>query len=324
MHIFSLYRSYLRQVRLLPHLYLRQFFQVRARNDIQAILDTKEEIRQTRKIKNISKRVQRLEKANNRDIKSFLRILNLAYGRTGKLKWELLEHTSAPTYNPQRPALPTSHLLPRAQKAPHNSLTKGQESLAPRHLHHPAHNAPRADPNSDDAKLFGPFSKRREVNIRWRWYKSELKKVLPPLEVEVKGSESALDELNKEGQFYPRPLAMQGLGVFQDAESVIGDTLFPRQPLTRRERRMASRDDLQQSQQVPNRHPSRWVRRRYRTLLASLPQLVYDPDAQNENLFRVNTSSLALTTTHKGTRYDPPADETTLAWIQPSSTRSIK
>ena len=40
---------------------------------------------------------------------------------------------------------------------------------------------PRADPSSEEARLLGPFSKRREANIRWRFLSGFREKVYAPL-----------------------------------------------------------------------------------------------------------------------------------------------
>lgn len=87
----ALYRTYLRAVRHLPTPYLNAFFQVRARIDLDNIVTTPDPARRARKHLDIARRVRRLQRANAGDIKAFGRVLALAYGRTGKLRWELLD-----------------------------------------------------------------------------------------------------------------------------------------------------------------------------------------------------------------------------------------
>ncbi|KDR85375.1 hypothetical protein GALMADRAFT_355186 [Galerina marginata CBS 339.88] len=309
--ILSIYRSYLRQVRKLPHLYLRQFFQIRARDDIQSLLSMKGQRRRELKASSIFKRVRRIEKANSGHIRAFNHVLDLAYGRVGKLKWELLEplvcdpstllpepiipgveKSRPPIYSPELKALLTSSL------ARLNRPLDRKDLLTPRSL------PPRADPLSEEARLFGPFSKRREVNIRWRFFRSELKKILPPLNLLSKGS--------SESQTTARPLAMQGSEAFQDVERLIGD-LYARPPKTRRERQELAREPSTSTNS--KRHPSRWIRRRYRALLSRIPQLVFDENTKQGH-FRVQAPPLAHHPHERTIKRMPKADSISMAWIE--------
>lgn len=47
---------------------------------------------------------------------------------------------------------------------------------------HPPTLPARADPQSEDAKLMGPLSKRREVNLRWRYWKEQIAAARVPLQ----------------------------------------------------------------------------------------------------------------------------------------------
>lgn len=86
----AVFRAYLRAVRRLPVRYLRQFFAVRARTDLDAVVATPEPALRARKLADVARRVRRLQRATEGDDKAFNRVLALAYGRTGKLRWELL------------------------------------------------------------------------------------------------------------------------------------------------------------------------------------------------------------------------------------------
>ncbi|KIM47836.1 hypothetical protein M413DRAFT_61799 [Hebeloma cylindrosporum] len=317
----SLYRTYLRQVGKLPHLYLRQFFQIRARQDVQAVLNAKLDTQRKQRIKLVYKRIRRVEKANKRDRKAFLHILELAYGRIGKLKWELLEATlidpgspvpapiipslgqsRPPVYSPQLKAL-LSH--PSSKR---NKVFRAEDFSNPRTL------PPRADAKSEEARIFGRFSKRREVNIRWHFYRDELKKVFPPLEVDM--VENAINK--QEGEILPRTLSMSDHGVLREAENLVGN-IFSRPPFTRRELRTSG--DIGLSRFATGKgHPSRWIRRRYRTLLAQLPHLTYCTG--KDDSFMVTTSPFALLDPHRHTRQIPDADSVTMAWLETSSTGS--
>ncbi|KIJ68219.1 hypothetical protein HYDPIDRAFT_124452, partial [Hydnomerulius pinastri MD-312] len=89
--IFSLYRTYLREVRRLPHVYLRQFFQFQGADDFRALLRTKSDDLRKKKVNRISKGLRKLKSANDGDYTAFNRILDIAYGRVGRLRWELME-----------------------------------------------------------------------------------------------------------------------------------------------------------------------------------------------------------------------------------------
>lgn len=177
------------------------------------------------------------------------------------------------------------------------------------------------DPTSDEAILRGPLSKRREVNIRHRAHATALRRVAPPLELAVRPAPgepalipgpSALAAFRADDATYPRPLAMQGLGLMRDIEELVGGTIHPAPPLTKRERRAAKFSPAAPNTAVP-RHPQRWVRRRYRLLLAQLPQLTYDTTSAS---FGAQISPLAITHDHRVSHYNPPIDPASLAWLQ--------
>jgi len=215
-----------------------------------------------------------------------------------------LEQSRLPVYSPQLKAL-LSHPSSKRNKA-----------LRPEDFSNPRTLPPQANPNSEEARIFGRFSKRREINIRWRFYKDELKKVFPPLQVDI--VENAAD--NQDGRILPRALSMSGRGLLWEAESLVGN-IFSRPPLTRRERRIPG-DSHSSGFTIGQGHPSRWIRRRYRTLLAQLPHLTYC--AGKENPFTVTTSPFALLDPHRYTRQIPDADPVTMAWLAKTSTDSSK
>ncbi|KAG9314214.1 hypothetical protein JVU11DRAFT_5000 [Chiua virens] len=90
-HIFSLYRSYLRQIRSLPHIYLRHFFRLKGADDFQSVLKTKSAELRKKKLKRVSGDLRRLQAANGGNCAAFDRVLDTAYGRIGRLRWELME-----------------------------------------------------------------------------------------------------------------------------------------------------------------------------------------------------------------------------------------
>ncbi len=107
------------------------------------------------------------------------------------------------------------------------------------------------------ARLLGPFSKRREVNIRKKYYRKEqIPKVLPPFEI--------TGELPDGLVYEPMP---DGHRV-TDIEAMVASAL-PYE--TRHERKLRLGDaNPVKSMKDQMRLPSRWLRRRYRQLLAAV------------------------------------------------------
>ena len=172
----------------------------------------------------------------------------------------------------------------------------------------------RADPSSPDARIFGPFSKRREVNIRRRYFASEWKKVFPPIELQVRPDSVGKKKSAK--KLIPN-FGMQ-IGVFADIEKTVA-TLKAR-PLTRRER-LSEQDRAEAG--IKAGHPSRWIRRRYRSLLNRLPILLYNPsdNPEQSGFFSVQQSELSLPPYQRPIPYLPEVDPTTLAWLETSVTK---
>lgn len=145
----------------------------------------------------------------------------------------------------------------------------------------------RAKPDSADAKVWGPLSKRREVNARWGFFLSETQKLFPPFKIVAEerppiGShapavyKSDLDTLK---QLDLCPLPFQEKGVFEEAEAIAGLPTRIR-IFTRKEKKV--KQDGQPTAHTPSPPiplgptlPSRFVRRRYRALLSRVPILTY-------------------------------------------------
>jgi len=317
---FSLYRAYLRQITLLPHLYLRQFFKIKARDDIQTILTTRDARLRAQRITSVSKSVNLVGKANMRETKAFDRILDLAYGRKGKLRWELMKpllsdlstplpqsivpankKSRPPVYSPVLKALLTS------------AYSRTTKPLKIGNLVNPPVLPARADPSSSDARIFGPFSKRREVNIRCSYFASEWKKVFPPVEVHV-GPDASTSQNKKQSVKQVIPGFGMHIGVFADVEKTIGTLNAPR-PLPRRER---SSEQGNFEIGIKAGHSSRWLQRRYRSLLNRLPMLLHNPsdDPQSSGSFSVQRSELSLPPYQRPISCLSEVDSATLAWLE--------
>jgi len=254
----------------------------------------------------VSRDLRKIEEANSGSNKAFGHVLDLAYGRKGKLKWEIMkpllsdpnapippriihsvEKSRPPVYSPEMKALLTSG---------HARTTK---PLARKSLDFPPTLPTRADPVSDDAQLLGPLSKRREVNIRWRYFANEWKKVYPPLQVVANdpsdGVRDSVDDadLMRAGI---RGFGMQGRGVFENISSVAGPLRMPN-ALTKKARQNATivPEVTEPTTSRPPRHPSRWLRRRYQELLGRLPVLTYSRYVANsKGNYSVSLSRNAL------------------------------
>lgn len=143
----------------------------------------------------------------------------------------------------------------------------------PRHLHSPPTLPPRADLSSDDARLFGPFSKRREVNIRWRYFSSQWKRLYPPLEVSVEkqGAQGTSSQDDALLGARVRGVGMQTAGLFDELKLLAGPTSERPPP----PRRIDPVYPSIPSYTADRRAPNRFLRRRYRELLGRIPVLTY-------------------------------------------------
>ncbi|KAG5353238.1 hypothetical protein C0989_009201 [Termitomyces sp. Mn162] len=282
-------------------------------------------------MKRVTQGLRKLEAANNGSTKAFEHILDLAYGRKGKLKWELMQIFLKPILSDPDVSVPP-RIIPSSEKSrppiysPElqalllSSDSRKTKPLAAKSLVFPPVLPLRADSSSEDARLLGPLSKRREVNTRWRYFTQEWKKVLPPLQVVMKDSTSDIefDKTSQEdlARADVRALGMQGRGIFEDVHAIAGPLTVPR-PLTRKER-LSSGTGVDTS--VQSRHPSRWLRRRYQELLGRLPILAYTPTrdkSRSSGRYSVSLSSNALAPTlrHDASRYPEVELAADLQWL---------
>lgn len=211
-----------------------------------------------------------------------------------------VEKSRPPVYSPELKALLTS------------AKSRKTRPLALRTLTRPPKLPAEADVKSDEARLFGPFSKRREVNIRWRYFTEEWKKVRPPTQTLVReiSSGQTRDIVDSETihGLGIRSVGFQGQGVYEDAERLVGASTTP--PLPRKGRHIGRDGDLLNRAADPGRHKSRWVRRRYQSLLSRLPLLVY---TRFSGSYSVELSPFA-SLPHPGPQRYPDANSVDLAW----------
>ncbi|KAG1757764.1 hypothetical protein EDB19DRAFT_1658888 [Suillus lakei] len=308
--IASVYRSYLREIRRLPHAYLRRVFRLKAEDDCRAALLTTCNDRRAGKLKRVSKTMQHVCAANNGSHQAFNRILDLAYGRVGRLRWELMEpllsdpnaplpppiisgkeSSRPPVYSPELAALLTS------------GLSRRKRPLVPDDLSFPPILPERADPNSSDAQILGPFSKRREVNARWKYFGQEWKKVFPPLQISVSPSRDVVNE----GSNSSTSAAVRKIGF--DGTTVLEELV----QLTAKPKNISR-------QGIDAFLPRRWLRRRYQELLGRLPILTFisareDVKPKKPGGFSVSLAPNALKARIQG-RLLPCATDDDVAWNQ--------
>jgi len=333
-----LYRSLLRQARLLPHEHLRQFFRLKLSTDIKSALDESRKHRQRKStFKRLRKELSKLKRANDGHREAFAHVLDLAYGRKGPLKWSIMrpllsdptsptpprivpsvERSRPPVYSPELTALLLSPYARSAGKPP-----------KPSHLREPPLLPSRADPSSEDARLFGPFSKRREVNIRWRFHSSQWKRLYPPLEVSVKQREAQGTSSQEEAILDAgiRGVGIQTGGLLEELRSLAGP-VSEGPPVPRR------LDPVYRSRSVSHVAdrlvlPNRFLRRRYRELLGRIPILTYVPgkpvvDSEGPPVgeYGVSLAANALSwRVHHETTHSQELDAVDLAWFERGNKR---
>lgn len=199
-----------------------------------------------------------------------------------------IEKSRPPVYSPELKALLMSNLARKVKPLASSSL------IFPPTL------PLRADPSSVDARLLGPLSKRREVNIRWRYFSANWKKIRPPLQVVVEETSAEASPCSTHTNTQRagiRGFGMQGQKVQEDIETIVGPTWMPRAP-TLKEQRTTGISTAQEGV-ILSRHPSRWLRRRYQELLGRIPILTLsrDKDGHTPGKYSVSLSPNSLAPT---------------------------
>ncbi|KAI0778406.1 hypothetical protein BD413DRAFT_107783 [Trametes elegans] len=325
--VFALYRTCLRQIRRLPTDYLRQFFRLRVGDDVRAILDPKRQHLQPTKIRRVLKDLRKLEGANAGYVKCFDYVLNTAYGRRGPLRWEILDPLrSEPGVPPPPRIIPAVESSRPPQYSSEMTALFGSDvsrmsrPLNKAQLAHPPILPPRANPESPEALALGPFSKRREVNIRWRFFWQELPKTTFPLQTVVEessgsGAVSPTTDPAAVARAGARSIGLQNTGVFEEVEALASPPSRLRHSAP-----VASRNSAA-TPAVPSfdsHLPTRFLRRRYQQLLARIPVLVFKPPREGpagpqSGKFQVRLSPNAAKRQAPVHRTTAEAD---IAWIQ--------
>ncbi|KAK0478329.1 hypothetical protein IW261DRAFT_1565312 [Armillaria novae-zelandiae] len=322
--LFSVYREFIRETRYLPHAHLRHYYRIKASDDVRAIVETKDcKGLGRRKLKRFTKELATVKAAIQGSTPAFTHVLDVAYGRKGKLRWELIqplltdpkvkkpppiipavEKSRPPVYPKELAALLTSPASRSTRKA-----------LTPEDLETPPTLPSRADPTSEDSKLLGPLSKRREVNIRWRFFTQEAAKVYPPLEVQAKMFSNTPADASpvtiREARI--RGFGFQEQGLLEDIHGIVGREKQGLRPVTRRE--LQAMKKIGQAPSPPAaRHPSRWLRRRYQQLLGKIPQVTYTYQSGKDGRYGVSLSNQSLAVSVVPVHQYGEVDSAALAW----------
>ncbi|KAJ7596854.1 hypothetical protein C8J56DRAFT_298968 [Mycena floridula] len=306
----SLYRSCLRAIRRLPDPYLREFFRLKFSDEFRDFT--------SRKVPRIQREIKKINSANAGNVPAFEWALNYAYGRSGKLRRELLEQLRLAPSKPLAlriiPALERSRppvysdeltaLLTSGTARPTRAMTKKDITTPP--------TLPlRADPTSEDYRLLGPLSKRRNVNIRWKYFTDEISRLWLPLE--------------SSGETRIRNFGFEGVELQEHVERIAGPVQRAL-PITRKEREAGVQPIL-----VPRSQTSRWVRRRYRTLLGKIPRLTFIPDTKPHlpeqtgkpsGRYEVSLPTAAISASlYRDKKSWVAADNVAIAWLDKSRSK---
>jgi hypothetical protein len=232
-----------------------------------------------------------------------------------------VEKSRPPVYSGELNALLTSR------------VSRTTQAIKPQHIISPSSLPPNVHPESDAAKMLGPFSKRREVNIRWRFFTREWKKVLPPLQVEVEETSSSHEVISQStskeavARAGIRAVGFQGMGVHEELVKLAGPVRIP-PPLTCRQRKALGDASLPTPPptrpQFQSELPNRWLRRRHRELLGRLPVLRYSYNS-NERCGRYKTTLEPNALAHFERihhKRHAEADQADMEWIKLAETQT--
>ena len=221
-----------------------------------------------------------------------------------------VERSRPPSYSPELATLLTSTHA--------RTLTKPLKPIA---LVKPPTLPTRADPSSEDARLLGRLSRRREVNIRWRFHSGELKRTYFPLEL----SEPKSTDRESNDIIVLRQTGAEELALVAQVENLAASP-HDGVPMPRRQHAVMKeqKEDHHSGNQAKSFEasfyspkPARFLRRRYRELLGRIP--ILSPDNKAKTGCSTAVSPLAINHEFKGILV-PNAIEDDVEWILKSET----
>jgi hypothetical protein len=205
---------------------------------------------------------------------------------------------------------------------------QGSTQRTSKQLQHPTTLPDRADPASPDAKILGPLSKRREVNIRWKFFKTETAKAQPPIEASrvhvlqtpapphkpVKTSAIGEPDAENAKQPTPPPVGFQGTSVLRDLEAIAS----PNPNTPKQVKGLTLPDPRPSTTSTSTSTVNRFIRRQHRKILANIPVLTYFKHPNSPiGKYQVSLSPLAHSDSSNGlTSTAPMADEADVAWLR--------
>ena len=267
-------------------------------------------------------------------------MLDVAYGRVGKLRRELIEVNAnfririfEPHCVPQSllsdPSLNPPSLSPTNSRKDESSwpvyspelaalLTSGisrtTKALQKQHLVSPPGSTERPKFHSEGIVLLGLPSRRREYNIRWRFFKNECKKVYPPLQISLDHPGNHID-----ARIFSNPpvaFGFQNAATLQELLVLAGTpSKSPRSP---DEQKMIRRfQHTSDTNLFDGKLPVRWLRRRYQALLGRIPLLVLRPSSQDnpKHTYDVQWAPNAITTSRVHPSRLCTVDAADVSWI---------
>ena len=194
----------------------------------------------------------------------------------------------------------------------------GSSPRTQKQLQNPPTLPPRADPESSDAKILGPLSKRREVNLRWRFFEGETARVQVPIEVSRVHISQASESHDKPretntlegakvgdaGQPRPPSVGFQGTTVLRDLEVIASPNR--NQPLQN-----ATNDPVSASA------VNHFIRRQHRKILRKIPILTHCSHPSGPaGKYEVSLSPLVDSSLLKRLpSVVPMAEEADIAWL---------
>jgi hypothetical protein len=207
-------------------------------------------------------------------------------------------------------------------------------------MEHPPTLPSKVDPMSEEARIFGRLSKRREVNIRWRYFTSQWKKTLPPLELTATLEQSTSPDDDTLISMRREKFLLHDANLLQEVRALAGSPIKPPMPRRQRLALEALSPPAESSRCTPSATsfpessaapvippspkllpaPTRFMRRRYRELLAKIPILTpYTSHSKGQAPdVRYDVSLDSATALRNDIRSEarlPDADETDFAWI---------
>jgi hypothetical protein len=176
-----------------------------------------------------------------------------------------------------------------------------------------------------------PLTKRREVNLRWRYFNAVCQKVLPPLQLSVKEISDSFEITKASSDVHDiasvgiRGVGLQGSGLVEETQILAGPAWKPL-PTPRRAREGPEGNITQPPHNPFNSSlPTRWLRKRYQRVLGKVPILTYSYQKQPDESPHHHTVgryeiTLAPSAISPHIRYGahrlPPVDDSSLSWIK--------